>query len=31
MVAKRFLEEKDRPFTNTELVSELESIKPQIP
>ncbi|MCK5456071.1 MAG: hypothetical protein KAI45_03025, partial [Melioribacteraceae bacterium] len=28
--AKRFLEEKNRPLTNAELMSELESIKPQI-
>jgi len=28
--AKRFLEEKDLPLTNTELVNELELIKPQI-
>jgi len=27
--AKRFLEEKDLPLTNTELVNELELIKPQ--
>ena len=30
MGAKKFLEEKNRPLTNTELVSELEIIKPKI-
>ena len=30
MGAKRVLEEKNRPLTNTELVSELGLIKPQI-